>query len=221
MYTLRGETPEPPVPPTPTIVPLSINSKDDEYILDYKISTGTELGVADIAYNHAPYNVVSGWCKFIGYHTANFNQKWFLGCYKGGSINPGTQFGNSGDATIELSGYNFESYFRNVRMLWKYSTTGLLGVYETSGDWEEGTLINSALRGAQTWTNLIGQNIQIGHITYQSDDFGYVNFTFYGLRIYSDSSENGTLLAEYVPMIQNNVHGIKNTISGNFITKTA
>lgn len=221
LYTARGVAPTPPEPPTPVLSYLEIGRDKPSYTLDYQITTGNEMAIADITYTlpWVYYMSLSRWSKMIGVHDSDLSsKKWFLGAYKGGSLNPGTQFGSSGDRTLTVgneSSYNLTFY--NKRLLWKYGW-GFLQVYTTEGNWEEGTEIGSATGGkteANKWTELIGRNLSVGGITY---DARWTNtFLFYGLRIYSEQI-NGTLLADYDVRIINGVTGIYNNITGTFNT---
>ena len=215
-----GATPGP-TPPTPsiTVQPIVIDGTK-VFTLDYKITTGEEMGVADIMYNQewSYYTNKSGWAKMIGYHSSSYGQKWFLGCYKGGVLNPGTQFGRSGDRTLSISGYNDYVNKINKRCLWKYGNR-FLRVYETTGNWQQGTEVGNATTAtSSTWTDIIGQNLTIP-VTYQA---GWTNiFLFYGLRIYAggdmQGNPTGALLADYTGALLNGVEGIYNYTTGQFI----
>lgn len=206
LWTKPGET-----PPGPTVVPLEITKT---YALDYTITTGTELGVADMMYT-AQWSHFSayGWSRMIGYW-GDSSHKWFLGCYKGGLLNPGTQFGSSGDRTLGISYENYNSKLYSKRLLWKYGN-GLLYVYNTEGDWVEGTEIGHATGSKYSWTNIIGQNISVSNDLGSSD--WTMSYTFYGLRIY-DNETDLNLVAEYIATVQNGVPGILNTMTQCFVS---
>lgn len=219
LYTARGVAPTPPEPPTPVLSYLEIDGTKS-YTLDYQITTGNEMAIADITYTlpwafHAKY----GWSKMIGIHDSDLSsKKWFLGAYKGGNLNPGTQFGLNGDKTLEVGNQTeYDTIYYYKRLLWKYGW-GFLEVYTTEGNWEEGGAVGSTTGGkteANKWTELIGRNLSVGGITY---GVGWTNtFLFYGLRIYSEQT-NGTLLADYDVRIINGVTGIYNNITGTFNT---
>ena len=215
LWTKSGET-----PPTPVFSYLEIDGTKS-YTLDYQITTGYEMAIADIEYNQtwSFYSDKRKWSKMIGIHDSDLSsKKWFLGAYRGGSLNPGTQFGSSGDRTLTISDESSYSLtFYNQRLLWKYGW-GFLQVYTTEGNWEEGREVGDAIGGkteSNKWSELIGRNISVGGITY---DARWTNiFLFRGLRIYSEQ-DNGTLLADYDVRIVNGVTGIYNNITGTFNT---
>lgn len=211
LYRIVGTGPTPPGP-TPTIVPLVITKT---YALDYTITTGTELGVADMMYT-AEWSQFStyGWSRMIGYWGDN-THKWFLGCYKGGALNPGTQFGNNGDRTLSISSNSdYITKLYNQRTLWKYGN-GLLYVYHTDGDWVEGTEIGHATSSKRPWTNIIGQSLSVSNNLGGSD--WTMPYTFCGLRIYNNETDL-SLVAEYIATVKDGVPGILNTMTQYFVS---
>lgn len=210
-----GPAPEP--PEVPNFITI-----EKSYLLDYQITTGQELGIADITYtvewNY--FNGKRGWARTIGYWGGNDfgdnNHKWFLGCFRGGSLNPGTQFGTSGDRTLTIDNYTvWNTNFLNKRNLWKFGN-GLLYVYSTSGNWEEGTEIGYNTGGNSPWTNIIGKNISVSNNLKGASSWD-LPYNFHGLRIYNNSTDLN-LVAEYVPAQVGGVSGILNTMTQYFVS---
>ena len=209
LYRKVGTSPTPPEPVV--VVPLEITKI---YTLDYLITTGQEAGVADIAYN-VSWDYIGqqdyGWSKCIGNQVGN--SKWFLGCYRGGNLNPGTQYGEAGDMTLNIFSKAMYEATVQRRCLWKYGN-GYLDVYRTSGDWIEGQLVGSNSSGNWTWEGLQGYPILISNGF--GDSVWPLPLMFYGLRIYNQ--QGGNLVAEYIATVKDGVPGILNTMTQYFVS---
>ena len=175
--------------------------KNDVYLLDYYTSQGTDCAIADIQF---PSSYSGGdWQRLMGYYN-NSTDKWCLGIYIGQIINPGTQYGSSGDLTL-----NWTSR-KSGRMLWCWGN-GFLDVYDTSGNWAKGTNVGSNSGATYNWTS--GNRLQIGGL---ASSWRFSSYTFYGLRLYRNNL-NGSPIAEYVPARCANETGLYNTVSKQFI----
>lgn len=215
LWKKEGTGPTPPTPSTPLLF-----SPGDVYILDYHTSPGNIPGftVVDLEWLEdwdTSHSHTTGWFKMIG-GMRDSSRKLYTGMYRGSHMNPGCQYVDSGDSTLDYSDRDKEAFNSNVkrRNLW-YFANGWFAMYKTSGDWIREDLVGSAAGGGAY------SNLQIPFSVGGLRSDWETSYTLYGIRIYTGSFSNpGDPVAEYIPQEQEGVMGLYNTVSGTFITKS-
>lgn len=179
-----------------------------QYLTDFTVLTGQEFIVADLSY--IQFGDSHYWCSVVDC-TLN-SVGWSIGY----NFYPEGDFLRSGGIKL-FSGTKLTVDFGipprgNGRILWGIDNTGLVEAYTTSGNWKKEEYLGHSTVEAQDWSSLVGQPIRIYNLQYR------VDFWFYGLRIY-DNSTTRNLLAEYLPFDVSSGYGkLLNTVNGQVIT---
>lgn len=187
------------------------------YYTDYLIQTGEEFIVADLGFFF--YGSNNYWAGTIS--CQNNDVGWSIGH---DFLPVDTYVRQGGVMCLPSTRLRVEYTIRppvqqrpGKRILWTIDNTGLIGAYETSGNWKkENSLGSNTLSEPLDWTSLIGQPIMIYHSGTVGEAYSY--YLFYGLRIYNNVQDK-RLLAEYIPFGEtSNQYGkLLNTVNGQII----